>query len=77
VQIVAVAAPNGWDRQALGREQLADKDNGQLMRMMEAEQHSKWGISDWGPIYKNYCAQLKSLAVRDSILESHWELANR
>ena len=33
-------------------------------------------IFDYGPIYKNYCTQSKSLAVRDSIMESHWELAD-
>jgi len=38
VRIVAAAAVNGWDRQALRREQLADIDVGPLMREIEAEQ---------------------------------------
>jgi hypothetical protein len=45
---------------------------------MEAEQHPEWGdISDWGPSYKSYWAQWKPLAVRDSVLERHWQSANR
>jgi hypothetical protein len=33
-------------------------------------------ICDRGLIYKSYWAQWKSLAVRDDVLERHWELAD-
>ena len=33
-------------------------------------------ICDRGPIHKSYLAQWKSLAVRDNVLEGHWELAD-
>jgi len=57
---------------------LGDNDVGPLMRQMEAEHHPEWGdISDQGPSYKSYWAQWKSLAVRDSVLERHWQSANR
>ena len=69
-------ASNGWDRQALGREQLADKDVGALTRRTEAGQNPEWGIYDEGRIYKNYFAQAKSLTTRDSILENHLDSAD-
>jgi hypothetical protein len=34
-------------------------------------------ISDWGPCYKSYWTQWKSMAVRDGVLECHWQLAYR
>ena len=55
---------------------MADKDVEALMRKAEAGQHPEWGIYGEGPIYKNYCAQAKSLTVRVSILESHWDSAD-
>ena len=55
---------------------MADKDVGALTRKAEAGQHPEWGIYGEGPIYKNYCAQAKSLTVRVSILESHWDSAD-
>ena len=69
-------APNGWDRQALGKEQLADKDVGALTRRMEVGQSPEWGIYDEDRIYKNYYAQAKSLTVRVSILENHLNSAD-
>ena len=69
-------ASNGWDRQPLGREQLADKDVGALTRRTEAGQNPEWGIYDEGRIYKSYCAQAKSLTTRDSILENHLDSAD-
>jgi len=78
VQRVAAAAGNGWDRQALRRDQLVDNNVGPLMRELVAGQCPKWrDVSDQGPIYKTYCAQWKSLAVRDGMLECHWESGNR
>ena len=78
MQRVAAAAGNGWDRQALRRDQLVDNNVGPLMRELVAGQCPKWrDVSDQGPIYKTYCAQWKSLAVRDGMLECHWESGNR
>ena len=77
VRIVATAAANCWDRQALRREQLADNDLGPLIREMEAGQRPEWkDISDWGPIYKSYWAKWKSLTLRDGVLERHGESAD-
>jgi len=46
------------------------------MQELEAGQRPEWkDISDRGPIYNSYWAPWKSLAVRDSMLERHWELA--
>lgn len=75
-RIVATAATNGWDGQALRKEQLSD-NFGPLMLEMEAGQCPEWkDISDWGPIYKSYWALWKSLTVRDGMLEHDWELAD-
>lgn len=35
------------------------------------------GIREWSPIYKSYWAQWKSLVVKNVVLESHWESADR
>jgi hypothetical protein len=44
---------------------------------METGQRPEWrDIDDQSTIYKSYWAQWKSLAVRDSMLERHWELAD-
>jgi hypothetical protein len=60
------------------REQLADNDVGTLKREMDARRCPKWrDVTDQGPIYKSYWAQWKSLAVRDGVLERHWESADR
>jgi hypothetical protein len=72
VRRVAAATANGWDQQALRREQLADNYVGPLLRQMEAGQCPKWrDVSDWGPIYKSYWAQWKSHAVRDGVQQCH------
>jgi len=74
VRIVATAAANGWEQQALRREQLAENNLGPLIREMEAGQRLEWkDISDRGPLYKSYWAQWKSLALRDGVLERHWK----
>jgi len=78
VGIVATAAANGRDRQALRREQLEDNDLGTLIREMEAGRRPEWrDISDRGPVYKGYSAQWNSFVLRDGVLERHWELADR
>ena len=75
--MVTTAAADGWDQQALRREQLADNDLGPLMREMEAGRRPEWkDISDRGPIYKSYWAQWKSLALRNGVLVCHWESAD-
>jgi hypothetical protein len=74
VRIVVAAAADGWDRQALRREQLGDSDVGPLMREVEAGQRPEWrDISDRSPTYKSYWAQWKSLAVSDGVLIRRWE----
>jgi hypothetical protein len=74
IRVVAVAAANVWDRAALRRKQLADDDLGQLLQEVEAGKRPEWrDISDRSPVYKSYLAQWKSLAVRDGVLERHWE----
>jgi hypothetical protein len=56
---------------------LADDDIGQLLQEVEAGQRPEWrDISDRSPVYKTYWAQWKSLAVRDGVLERHWESAD-
>jgi len=76
VQIVATAAANGWDQQAL-REQMADNDLGPLIREMEAGQRPEWrDISEQGLVYKSYWAQWNSFVLKDGVLERHWESAD-
>jgi hypothetical protein len=78
IRVVATATANDWDRAALRREQLADDDLGQLLQELDAGQRPEWrDISDRSPVYKSYWTQCKSLAVRDGVLERHWESANR
>ena len=56
---------------------MADNALGPLIREMEAGPRPEWkGISDRGPIYKSYWAQWKSFALRDGVLERHWESAD-
>jgi len=41
---------------------------------MEAGQHPEWrDISDRGPVYKIYSAQWNSFALKDGVLERHWD----
>jgi hypothetical protein len=77
VRVVTAAAADGWDSAALRREQLADEDVGPLLKEVEAGQRPEWkDISDRSPTYKSYWAQWQSLAVRDGVLERHWESAD-
>jgi hypothetical protein len=77
VRIVATGAADGWDQQALRREQLADNDIGPLMREMEPGRRPEWkDVSDRGPIYKSYWAQWKSHVLRNRVLVRHWESAD-
>jgi hypothetical protein len=76
--VVVTAPADGWDQQALRREQLADNDLRPLIRELEAGRHPEWrDISNRGPTYKSYWAQWKSLVLRDGVLVCHWESANR
>jgi hypothetical protein len=44
------------------------------MREIEAGRRTEWrDISNRDPIYKNYWAQLKSLALKDDVFVRHWE----
>ena len=77
VRIVATAAADGWDQQALRREQLADNDIGTLMREMEAGRRPEWkDISDRCPLYKSYWVQWKSLVLRNGVPVRHWKSAD-
>jgi hypothetical protein len=51
---------------------------GQILQEVEAgKRPDRKDIADRSPIYKIYWAQCKSVAVRDGVLERHWESANR
>jgi len=55
VQMVVAAPADGWDNQALRREQLADKDPRPLIRDIEDGHLPEWrNISNRGPICKSY-----------------------
>jgi hypothetical protein len=44
---------------------------------MEAGPRPEWkDIIDRGPIYKSYWTQWKPFALRDGVLERHWESAD-
>ena len=76
VRMVVTAPADGWDQQALRTEQLAD-DLGPLIEEIEAGPRPEWrDISNRGPIYKSYWAQLESLALMDGVLVRHWESAD-
>jgi hypothetical protein len=73
----AAVALAGWDPSALRREQLNDKNTGPILEEVKTEQRSKWkDIAHRSPTYKSYWAQYKSLALRDGIVERHWESAD-
>jgi hypothetical protein len=58
-------------------DQLNDTDIGPILRDIETRQRPEWkDIADCSPTYKSYCAQWKSLAVRNGILQHTWESAN-
>jgi ribosome biogenesis SPOUT family RNA methylase Rps3 len=65
VRAIAAAAAARWDPAALGTEQPNDQDIGPILEDVEA--------ADRSPTYKSYCAQCKSVAVRNGILEHQWE----
>jgi hypothetical protein len=47
---------------------------GSILEEVETEQRPEWkDIADRSPAYRSYCAQWKSLAVRNGMLERHWE----
>jgi hypothetical protein len=67
----------GWDQSALRRERLHDQDIGPILKEVETGQRPEWkDIADRSLTYKSYWAQWKSLAVRNGILERHWECFN-
>jgi hypothetical protein len=48
-----------------------------ILQEVETGRRPEWkDIADRSPTYKSYCAQWKSLAVRDGVLERNWESAN-
>jgi hypothetical protein len=54
------------------------QDLATVLEEVEAGQHTEWkNIADWSPIYKGYWDQWKSIAVRDGMLEHHWESTSR
>ena len=56
---------------------MADNDLGPLIREMEARQCPEWrDISDRCPVYKSYWVQWNSFALKDGVLERHWESAD-
>jgi hypothetical protein len=58
------------------RDQLNDPDIRPILKEVEAGQHPKWTVTaDRSPTYKGCSAQLKYLAVRDGIVNCHWESA--
>jgi hypothetical protein len=59
---------------ALRTEQLNDPDIVPILQEVETGQQPEWkDIADRSPSYKSYCAQWKSLAVGNDILERDWE----
>jgi hypothetical protein len=65
--------PAGIQR-LLRSEQLNDQDIWFILEEAETGQRPEWkDIADRRPTYKSYCAQWKFLAVRNGILERHWE----
>ena len=70
MRIIVAAVANSWDRQALRRGQLADDVVGPLLREIEAEQRPECrDISG----RTSYWSRWKSFAVRDGVLQPHWE----
>jgi hypothetical protein len=74
--MVVTAPADGWDQQALRPEQLADNDLGPLMRNIVCRNLEWRDISNRGLIYKNYWAQMISLASMDGVFVRHWESAD-
>jgi hypothetical protein len=77
LQVVTAAPADGWDQQALRKQQLADTDMKRQLRKVETGQRPEWeAISDQGSIHKCFWAQWKSLALRNGVLVRHWESAD-
>jgi hypothetical protein len=61
---------------ALRTEKLNDQDIGSILEEAEtAQSPDRKDITDCSPTYKSYWVQWKSLAVRNGILECHWNSA--
>jgi hypothetical protein len=77
VQAVVAVAAAGWDPAALRTEQLNDQDIRPILEDAETGQHPEYkDFADCSPTYETYWAQWISLAVRNGILEHHWESAD-
>jgi hypothetical protein len=77
VQAIAAVAAPGWDPATLRTDQLHHPDMGPILQEMETGQRPEWkDIADRSPTYKSYCAQWKSLAESNGVLERNWEYAN-
>jgi hypothetical protein len=80
MQAVGAIAADGWHPTTLRMDQLNDQDVGSVLEEEEVEtgQHPEWkDIADRSPTYKGYWAQWKSRAIRDGLLERHWEVTDR
>jgi hypothetical protein len=78
IRAIAVVASAGLDPATLRTDQLTDQDIGPILEEVETRQHPEWkDIADHSTTYRSYWAQWKSLAVRNGILEHHWEFADR
>jgi hypothetical protein len=72
----AIAAAD-WDPAALRTEQLNDQDIGPILEEAQTGQLPEGeDVADGSTTYESYWAQWKSLAVREGILEHHWESAD-
>jgi hypothetical protein len=77
VQAIAAVVAAGLDAATLRTEQLNNQDIGPFLVEIETRQHpERKDITGHSPTYKSYWPQWKSLAVKNSILECHWESAN-
>jgi hypothetical protein len=79
VQAIAAVAAAGWEPTALRTEQLNDQDIVPILEEVETGQCPEWKdiAATHSPMYKSYWTQWKSFAVRNGILERHWESTNR
>jgi hypothetical protein len=76
VLAVAAVPAAGWDPSILRMKQLNDQDIGPILEE-ETGQRPEWkDIATHSPTYKSYWTQLKSIAVRNGILQRHWESAD-
>lgn len=71
-------AGTSWDLATLRTEQLNDQDIGPIPEEVDTGQCPEWkDVPDPKPKYKRYWAQWKSLAMRNGMLEHHWEFPDR